>query len=161
MAKNDVKQTWNHQSPTPRRENQVIPGHRPCKNLPKHKNGWCAFRDLVVKFGKNIPKNESRTWWFYWKTASSSNYNHPPKDIKQLAFLNCPKLLYLDESRKNRWCFTHGFPVWGVSQYFGDPSQTSCFYFARQWWLGQHLIISWGKLEKKLRWWKFKGCKDS
>ncbi len=86
---------------------------------------------------------------FFLENSFEFKLQPSPKRHKATGIPQLPKLLYFDESRKNWRGFTHGFPVWGVSQYFGDPSQTSCFYFARQWWLGQHLVISWGKLEKK------------
>ena len=100
-GKNDVQEIG---KPGIRRENQVMPALAPLEPSQKFMNGWCAFQDLVVKFGKNIPKNESHKWLVFWKTASSSNYyNHPRKKYrkKQVAFLNCRSFSALTNRGKN------------------------------------------------------------
>lgn len=141
-GRNDVQEIGKPGIP---RENQVMPALPPLEPSQEVMNGWCAFQDLVVKFGKNIPKNESRKWLVVWKTASSSNYyNHPRKKYRkrQLAFLNCRSFSPLTNHGKIGGVFHPCISSLGSESILWRSQSNIMFYFARQRWLGQHLIIS-------------------
>ena len=52
-GRNDVQEIGKPGIP---RENQVMPALAPLEPSQEVMNGWCAFQDLVVKFGKKHPK---------------------------------------------------------------------------------------------------------